>query len=42
MQVKMNVECRFVRDVLKGDNVSEMRLKLKSIGSESYPYQDDD
>lgn len=41
-QVKMNVECTFVKDVLRGDDISELRLKLLSTGPESYPYQDDD
>lgn len=29
--VQMKVECRFVRDALKGDDVSEMRVELKGI-----------
>ena len=29
--VQMKVECRFVRDVLKGDDASEMRVELKGI-----------
>lgn len=41
-QVKINVECRFVRDVLRGDDVTEMRVKLISAPPETYPYQDDD
>lgn len=42
LQVKINVECSFVKDVLRGDDISELRLKLLSTGPESYPYQDDD
>jgi len=42
LQVKINVECRFVRDVLRGDDVTEMRVKLISAPPETYPYQDDD
>ena len=29
--VQMKVECRFVRDVLKGEDVSEMRVELKGL-----------
>jgi hypothetical protein len=29
--VQMQVECKFVRDVLKGDEVSELRIELKGI-----------
>ena len=29
--VQMKVECRFIRDVLKGDEVSEMRVELKGM-----------
>ena len=42
VQVKISVDCRFVRDVLRGDDVTEMRLKLISSSPETYPYQDDD
>ena len=41
-QVKINVECHFAKDVLHGDDVTEMRLKLISSLPETYPYQDDD
>jgi len=27
----MHVKCEFVRDVLRGDEVSEMRVELKQI-----------
>ena len=29
--VQMKVECRFVRDVLKGDDVNEIRVELKEM-----------
>ncbi|CAN0111031.1 unnamed protein product [Ectocarpus fasciculatus] len=29
--VQLHVECKFVRDVLQGDDVSEMRVELKGI-----------
>ncbi|KAK9817214.1 hypothetical protein WJX72_011175 [[Myrmecia] bisecta] len=40
--VNINVECSFVKDMLRGDEVYEMRLKLLSHGAESYPFKDDD
>ncbi len=42
LQVNMDVECSFVRDVLRGDDVYEMRLKLLSSSTEAYPFKDDD
>ena len=41
-QVNINASCHFVKDVLRGDDVSEMRLKLLSQKSEVYPYTEDD
>lgn len=41
-QVNINVSCSFVKDVLRGDDVSELRLKLLSQMHETYPYKDDD
>lgn len=38
----MNVDCQFVKDILRGDDISEIRLKLRSLWPETYPYQDDD
>ena len=33
--VQLNVECRFVRDMLRGDEVTELRVELRGvIGSE--------
>ncbi|EFN52425.1 hypothetical protein CHLNCDRAFT_138928 [Chlorella variabilis] len=40
--VNMDVECAFVRDVLRGDDVYEIRLKLLSSSTEAYPFKDDD
>ncbi|CAL5219638.1 g1513 [Coccomyxa viridis] len=40
--VNINASCNFVKDVLRGDDVSEMRLKLLSQKSEVYPYTEDD
>ena len=42
VQVNINASCNFVKDVLRGDDVSEMRLKLLSQKSEVYPYTEDD
>eukprot|EP00898_Chlorokybus_atmophyticus_P002277 jgi/Chlat1/304/Chrsp1S03181 len=40
--VNMKVECQFVRDVLRGDDANEIRLKLIEIVPEEYPFKDDD
>lgn len=40
--VNMTVECSFVRDALRGDDTTEMRLKLVTAGAEQYPFKDDD
>lgn len=42
LQVKMKVDCNIVKDVLKGDDVTELRVQLISIENEIYPYKDDD
>ena len=42
VQVNMHVTCHFVRDVLWGDDVTELRLKLTSQGAESFPFKNDD
>ena len=41
-QVNMEVEVRWVQDMLKGDECYEMRLKLKEHRDEKFPYKDDD
>lgn len=38
----MDVEARFVQDMLRGDEVWEIRLRLKEHRSEAYPFKDDD
>ena len=30
-QVNLKVECRFVRDALRGDEVNEIRVELKEV-----------
>eukprot|EP01117_Protostelium_nocturnum_P016131 TRINITY_DN632_c0_g1_i1.p1 TRINITY_DN632_c0_g1~~TRINITY_DN632_c0_g1_i1.p1 ORF type:complete len:190 (+),score=72.56 TRINITY_DN632_c0_g1_i1:134-703(+) len=39
--VQMSVECRFVRDVLKGDDASEIKVTLKAILAEEVPVGED-
>ena len=29
--VQMSVDCRFIKDVLKGDDTNEMRVELKGL-----------
>ncbi|KAK3260517.1 hypothetical protein CYMTET_30525 [Cymbomonas tetramitiformis] len=38
--VNMRVECWYVRDLLRGDDVFEMRLKLLEVTAESYNDED--
>ena len=40
--VNMDVECRLVQDMLKGDDCYELRMKLKEHKDEAFPYQEDD
>lgn len=40
--VNIEVDCRFVQDMLKGDECYELRLCLKEHKDESYPFKDDD
>lgn len=40
--VNISVECNLVKDTLKGDDVTEIRLRLLSQGTETYPFKDDD
>jgi len=42
MQVNMDVDARFVQDMLRGDEVYEIRLKLKEHRTEAFPFKDDD
>ncbi|PRP79265.1 trafficking protein particle complex subunit 3 [Planoprotostelium fungivorum] len=39
--VQMSVECRFVRDVLKGDDASELKVTLKAMLEEEVPVGED-
>ncbi len=41
-QVNIRVECTIAKDTLKGDDATELHLKLLSHGAESYPFKDDD
>eukprot|EP00850_Spirogloea_muscicola_P001017 SM000004S14887 [mRNA] locus=s4:28199:29463:- [translate_table: standard] len=40
--VSMRTEAKFVRDVLRGDEASEIRLTLLEQVPEEYPYKDDE
>ncbi|BBN04638.1 trafficking protein particle complex subunit 3 [Marchantia polymorpha subsp. ruderalis] len=40
--VSMRTEVKFVKDILRGDDAYEMRLKLLEQVPEEYPYKDDD
>ena len=42
LQVNIEVDCRFVQDMLKGDECYELRLCLKEHKDESFPFKDDD
>ena len=42
LQVNINVECSFVKDVLRGDDTFEMRFKYLAQNAEQYPYKEDD
>ena len=41
-QVNMRVESWFVRDMLRGDDTYEIRLKLLEVVPEEYPFKDDE
>ena len=41
-QINMRVESWFVRDMLRGDDAYEIRVKLLEIVPEEYPFKDDD
>ncbi|KAF5836460.1 NO signaling/Golgi transport ligand-binding domain-containing protein [Dunaliella salina] len=40
--INMDVDVRIVGDMLKGDEVHEMRLRLKEQKNEDFPYKDDE
>ena len=40
-QVNIDVECTWVRDMLRGDDAYEMRLKMLASHNESYPFKDE-
>ena len=40
--VNMDVECSFLKDALRGDDATEIRMKLISAKPETYPFKDDD
>lgn len=40
--VNVHVVCEFVKDTLRGDDTTEIRLKLLSEDAEQYPFKDDD
>lgn len=40
--VNIQVECFFLKDVLRGDDTTEIRLKLIGAQPEQYPFKDDD
>ena len=40
--VNMDVECRVVQDMLKGDDCYELRMRLKEHRDEAFPYTEDD
>lgn len=42
LQVNMEVEASLGSDMLRGDEVNEVRLRLKEHREERFPYKDDD
>ena len=42
LQVNIRVECSIAKDTLKGDDATELHLKLLSLEAESYPFKDDE
>ncbi len=40
--VNIEVECSFIKDALRGDDSTEIKLKLLSAPTEQYPFKDDD
>lgn len=41
-QVSMKTEVNWVRDMLRGDDAYELRVKLLKQVPEEYPYKDDE
>lgn len=42
VQVSMKTEITWIRDVLRGDDVFELQVKLLKQVPEEYPYKDDE
>ena len=42
LQVQLRVEVSWVRDMLRGDDAFEMRMRLVEQMTEEYPYKDTD
>ena len=42
LQVSMKTEVTWVRDMLRGDDVFELQVKLLKQVPEEYPYKDDE
>jgi hypothetical protein len=38
----MDVEVRVAADMLKGDAAHELRVRLRELRAEKYPFKDDD
>ena len=41
VQLSMRVECRFIKDVLNGDDATEIRVNLKEVLAEGTNYRED-
>ena len=41
VQLSMRVECRFIKDVLNGDDATEIRVNLKEVLAEGTDYRED-
>lgn len=41
-QVNMNVACDFKKDMLRGDDCYEIRMRLVAHEAEQYPFKDDE